>query len=170
MRKFSFALSLGVVLVGNAVAQLAAPAKEIQDLKWMVGTWVAKGEMTMMGSTMPFESEYTLSMDGAFLKGVNKQQMMGMDIVETSYMYFDKNKKEYVMQSFANFADTPRVERGTMKDGALVMVSDPWDVMGTQTVSRATVKNVGGNPSFKLEFKNGEKWEVASEVTYTKKK
>lgn len=162
---------LALVCSSFTFAQMVQPAPEITALKWMVGSWTSAGKFTMMGQEMPYTAEWTVTMEGAFLKGVTTTSMMGMSLVETSYTHWDNEKKQYVMTSYTNFSDIPRVERGTMKGTTLTMLSDPWTAMGQPSSSRATVTKVSDDViQFKLEMKNGDKWDVASNDPFKRKK
>lgn len=170
MKAISMMISVFVV-ASAASAQFATPAKEISDLKWMVGTWETKGTFSMMGQEMEMTMEWTVTMEGPFIKGVSKQTIMGMDVMETSYLYYDAAKKELVMNSYTNLSDSPRVERGKAEANQVLLFSDPWMVMGNEMQSRSLLKKVSADEmSFKLEMKNGDSWDLASESVFKRKK
>ncbi|QYK54090.1 MAG: DUF1579 family protein [Fimbriimonadaceae bacterium] len=169
MRKLS--LMLALICSSFAFAQLPQPGPEISALKWMVGDWTSEGKFTMMGSEMPYTAEWTVTMEGPFLKSVSKMNMMGMTLIETGYTHWDKAKKQYVMTTYTNFSDMPRIERGTMTGSVLTMLSDPWEAMGQPASSRSTLSKVSDDVlQFKLEMKAGDGWETASNDQFKRKK
>lgn len=151
--------------------QSAQPLPEIQELKWMVGSWTTSGEYSMMGQKFGYKAEWEVTMEGPFLKLVNKTHFEGIDTAETAYIYFDSEKKEYLMTTYADFATTPRTARGQMVDGGLMVTSEPWMVQGTKVVGRSTMKKVSDDEvAFKLEMKNGDSWEIATNDPWKRKR
>lgn len=160
-----------VVASAVAQAQFAAPAPEIQKLSWMVGTWSSAGQFSVQGTEFEYASEWVVTMDGPFIKTVNVQSMAGFELKETSYISWDPAKKEYLMTSYTNFSDQPRVEHGKWVGEELVFTSDPWTAMGEPTVARGTLKKVSENEfTFMLEFKLETGWETVSNDPFKRKK
>ncbi len=169
MKKFAFFLA--VVCSGFSFGQAVEPAPEIQALNWMIGNWTSSGQYAMMGQKFDYTAEWAISMEGPFLKMVNKTHFEGIDTSETAYLYFDAEKKEYVMTTYAEFALAPRTARGKMENGVLMVTSEPWDVMGTKVVGRSTFKKISSDEfSSKLEMKSPEGWEVATNDPLKRKK
>lgn len=152
-------------------AQFASPAPEIQKLSWMVGTWTSSGEFNVQGSAMDYTAEWTVSMEGPFIKTTNSQKLAGFELKETSYISWDPTKKEYLMTSYTNLSDQPRVEHGKWVGEELVFTSDPWMAMGQETLARATLKKMSDDEfAFKLEFKSPDGWAVVSSDPFKRKK
>ncbi|MFM9873724.1 MAG: DUF1579 family protein [Fimbriimonadaceae bacterium] len=165
------ALLFAIVCSSFSFAQQVKPVAEIQELKWMVGTWTSAGDYSMMGDKFAYTAEWTVSMEGPFLKMVNKTHFEGIETSETAYLYFDSGKKEYVMTTYTDFATTPRTARGTIVDGALVVTGEPWEVVGTMVVGRSTFKKVSDDQiSMKLEMKSETGWDVATNDPLKRKK
>jgi hypothetical protein len=142
---------------------------ELKKLDWLMGTWSGSGNMTMQGMEQSFTIQMTNSWDGYFAKSVSTMDYSVIKVSETMMMGWDAKKGEYFSSAYTNMSPLPRVERGKMEGDALVMVSEPWEVMGQSFVSRATMKKVDDSTiEFVLEFKNGESWEPASKVTLKK--
>lgn len=166
-----FALLIAVICSTMSFGQTVQPVPEIQALKWMLGSWTSAGDYTMMGAKFAYTAEWTVTMEGPFVKMVNKTHFEGIETSETAYLHFDSVKKEYVMTTYADFATTPRTGRGTMVDGALVLTGEPWDVMGTMVVGRSTFKKISDDEvASKLEMKTEDGWEVATNDPMKRKK
>ncbi len=170
MRKLLlFLVALGVA--APALAQLPTePPAEMKKQEWMLGNWSGVGTMTMHGTEMPYT--YTVKCDwfGQFMRSVSVMDFGAIKMEETSYMTWDEKASQYTNYAFTNMGPTPRIEHGKEQDGKLVMTSDPWNVMGETSISRGWMEKVDDtHAKFTLEFKNGEKWEKATESTFTKK-
>ncbi len=172
MRKSSVLIALlGLAVFARAQEMNPEPPKEISDLSWMVGKWSGDMEFTFGGQTSPLTMTIDASLELKFLKMVTVNDVQGFKMNEVAYIHWDAKSKQYTMTSFTDLADTPRIQSGAFKDGAIVMVSQPWEVAGAgATVSRSTVKKVSDKEiSFTLEFKDGDSWTTAMKGTLKKK-
>lgn len=170
MRRAFFTL-LAVLAVVPAFAQVpdTEPPAELKKLDWLTGTWTGSGNMSMQGMEMSFSVKMTNSWDGQFAKSVSEMDYGVMKMTETLLMGWDAKKGQYFAAAYTNMAPMPRIEHGKLEGDSLVMVSEPWEVMGQAHVSRATMKKVDATTlEFTLEFKNGEAWETASKITLKK--
>ncbi|MBX3111443.1 MAG: DUF1579 family protein [Fimbriimonadaceae bacterium] len=162
MRKVLSALALTCLVAASfAQAPDQEPPKEIKDLSWLVGTWTGTSAMDMEGQKADVQVSVTVTMDMKFIKMVSVNDMGFFKLNEVTYLHWDAKAKKYGMSSYTDMADTPRVEEGEYKDGALVTVSKPWDVPGMPepTTSRSTMKKVSDTEiTIILEFKQGDKW------------
>ena len=165
---------LGVALVAAASVSLAQsfPApKEVTNLKWMEGTWTGAGKFTMMGESQDCTVSLKNKLDGMFLFSDMTTTVGGVPMTEKSYIGWNAAKKQYDMWAFASFSTSPRIEHGKMEGNAMVFESEPWDVMGMTMISRSTMtKKSDTEVVFKLEFKEGDKWGPAMELTLKKSK
>ncbi|MCH7945677.1 MAG: DUF1579 family protein, partial [Armatimonadetes bacterium] len=94
-----------------------------------------------------------------------------MRMTETMMLGYDPNTKRYFSSAFTNMAPTPRIEHGRLVGSTLVMLSDPWDIMGDSSVSRATLVKVSdAEMRFFLEFKLEGNWVEVSDSTFKRKK
>ena len=58
---------------------------------------------------------------------------------------------------------------GKLDGETLVMVSEPWEIMGQSISSRATMKKTSDTKArFVVEFKMGDAWEKATDMELTK--
>ena len=163
-------MTAAAFLTAHAQVPNMEPPVAINELKWMSGTWEGKGSFSAQGMEMDYTVSMTCSIDGQFLKTYSVNDFGVMKMSETMYIGWEEAKKEYVGYAFTNMAPTPRIERGKLEGASWILVSEPWEVMGTSMVTRATMTKVSDTKSkFKLEMKNGDKWDVASEVELTKK-
>ena len=170
MKRALFALFALVTIVSSGLAQSMDPPSQIADLKWMVGTWTGSGKFTFQGMEMDMTVTLTCSMEGQFLKTVAVNDYGAIKMEETQYTGYDPDKKEYFAYSFTNMSPAPRIQRGKMDGSALVMVSEPWTVMGDSMTARGTtVKESDSKMKMGLDFKNDDKWDKASEIELTKK-
>ena len=97
--------------------------------------------------------------------------MMGMKMVERSFVCWNEAKETFTMYTFADFAALPRIEHGKVKDGVWTTLSEPWAVPGMDNVvSRSTVTIKGDKLVMTVEFKNGDKWDPVGTGSYTKVK
>ncbi|MGE0002711.1 MAG: DUF1579 family protein [Fimbriimonadaceae bacterium] len=170
MRKILLSL-LTVAAMGTAFAQVPDlnPPKEIEELAWLKGNWAGSSKFSFGGMELEVSTKMSVSMDGQFLKSVSTNDYGMLQATETMLLGYDAAKNSYFAYAFTNMAPTPRKENGKMEGGSLVMVSDPWDIMGQATVSRGTMTKLSDTKlKFKLEFKAGDGWELASEMEMTK--
>lgn len=166
----TFALALLACSLVKAQVPDMTPPSQITDLKWMEGTWTGKGTFSIGGTSMDVTASTTYSFEGQFLKGVSVSDFGVMKMEETMYTGWDAGKSGFVCYAFTNMAPSPRIERGKMEGGVMTMTSDPWEIMGSSTVSRATMTKVSDTKvKFKLEFKNGDNWDLVSDMEMTKK-
>ena len=169
MKRALFTL-LAVVSIASALAQTTDPPSQITDLKWMVGTWTGSGKFAIQGMEMDMTVTITCSIEGQFLKTVAVNDYGAIKMEETQYTGYDADKKEYFAYSFTNVSPAPRVQRGKMEGASLVMLSEPWTVMGDTMTARGTTTKVSETKmKMGLDFKNDDKWDKASEIELTKK-
>ena len=169
MKRALFTL-LAMVPMASALAQSAEPPSQITDLNWMVGTWTGSGKFAIHGMEMDMNVTVTCSIEGQFLKTVAVNDYGAIKMEETQYTGYDAEKKEYFAYSFTNVSPAPRVQRGKLEGNSLVMLSEPWTVMGESMTARgATTKVSATKMKMGLDIKNGDKWDKASEFELTKK-
>lgn len=168
MRKLFTAI---VALVSVAAfAQFEPPAK-LADLDFLKGKWSGKMDMTLEGQAVELIGTMEVVAEGQTLKMTTTSDMMGMKMVERSYVCWNEGKSTFTMYTFADFAAMPRVEHGNIKDGVWTTISEPWAVSGMgDVVSRSTVTVKGDSLTMTVEFKNGDKWEKVGTGKYTKQK
>ena len=150
-----------------------SPSAEMQKWDWMVGEWTSTSTWNMPDvPEMGVETTMKVEWDGQFLRQTSVSDFDGfMKMTETMMFGYDPNKEKYHSTSFTNMAPTPRIEWGTLEGDTLVMVSEPWQIMGDESVSRATLVKVSDDEmKFKLEFKYGDEWTVISDGTFKRKK
>jgi hypothetical protein len=145
------------------------PPAELKKLDWIVGGWSGQADFNFGGMEMSVKTKMTVSYDGQFLKSVVLNDYGMLQVTETMYLGWDGTKGEYVSWAFTNLSPLPRVERGKLDGDKLVMVSEPWGVMGQDMVSRATIAKTSDTKAmFTLELKAGEGWEKATDMEMTK--
>ena len=168
MKHLLTTITAALMIVGAAHAQVPSmdPPEEIMNLKWMVGDWSAQGKFDMMGTASDTKVTMTNSFDGQFLKSVSSFDFGTFKMDETQYMGWNAAKSQYSSWAFANMSPEPRIEHGKMTGDTLVMTSEPWQ----GTTGRVTLTKVSDTKmKFTLEFQNGEKWEKATDMEFTKK-
>lgn len=174
MKHFRSVLAFAFV----AFSALAAPQQgdvpaELKAMSFYIGTWKGKVTWSMPGmDAATEESTLVNTWSGQFIKSESKMNVGGMEMVEASYVGWNSDKKMYVCYAFTNISPMPRIEWGSAKDAnTFVFESEPWDVMGSKTIGRATITKVGDNQMrFILEFKTGDTWMKVAEGNYTKTK
>ena len=169
MRKLCVALL--VVASCGLMAQLPStePPAEVKKFDWMIGKWKGAGSMALQGMEMSFTTEMTNSYEGQFLKSVSTIDYGMIQVTETMFTGFDPGKGEYFSYAFTNMAPKPRIEFGKLDGETLVMVSEPWEIMGQSISSRATMKKTSDTKArFVVEFKMGDAWEKATDMELTK--
>ncbi len=150
-----------------------SPPAEMMKLDWMVGEWESTSTWNMPDAPqMEVESTMKVEWDGQFLRHTSVSVFDGfMKMTETMMFGYNPYKEKYYSSSFTNMAPTPRIEWGTLDGDTIVMISEPWQIMGDESVSRATLVKVSDDEiKFKLEFKDGDDWDVISDSTFKRKK
>lgn len=155
-----------------AIAQFVAAPKQIADLNWMVGSWKGTTKMNVQGMEMSMASTMKVTQYGSFLKFDSSNMVEGVgNMSEFGFLSWDE-KNKYMFVNYTDWATTPRVEKGDMKEGSLVLISDPWDLgeeMGGVFISRSTLSKMGDKQmKIVIDFKNGDAWEKAGEAIFTK--
>lgn len=156
-----------------AVAQEPVqPAAELKKHDFYIGKWSGTIEWTMPGMEGKQEMTMVYSWEGPFMKATSEMTSTGQKVLETGYMYWDAAKKRFTMNTYTNFAATPRIEHGNEEGNKLVMISEPWDI-GMPTgalVSRSTLtKKSSTEVDFVLEFKMGDTFTKVASATFKKK-
>ncbi|HMS54764.1 MAG TPA: hypothetical protein PKA27_05140 [Fimbriimonadaceae bacterium] len=148
------------------------PAAELKKHDFYIGKWSGTIEWTMPGMEGKQEMTMVYSWEGPFMKATSEMTSNGQKILETGYMYWDAAKKQFTMNTYTNFAATPRIEHGKEEGNKLVMISEPWDI-GMPTgalVSRSTLtKKSNSEVDFVLEFKMGDAFTKVAGATFKKK-
>lgn len=162
-------VALSCAAFGSAQMPSMEPGPEMKKLDWIIGDWVGEISMSAMGMDMSGTSTYKVSWHGQQMKIDSVQVLMGMEMPETSFTAWNPETKKYEYWGYSHMAPMPRHEVGELKDGKLVMVSDPWTVMGQTTVSRSTMWLDGEKLKFLLEFKEGDSWNKVGDGTFTRK-
>jgi hypothetical protein len=166
-------LVVGLAVFGLGIAQepQMAPAPELKKLEWFLGEWNGKVKWSMPGmdateETMSFKNEW----EGQFIKSSSVMSMSGTKMTEVGYIGWNPKTKKYDNYTFTNFAPTPRIEHGELDGDKMTFTSDPWDVMETPVVGRATVTRKSPTElAFLLEFKMGDAWQKVAEGAFKKK-
>lgn len=164
-------LALFVVASSGLMAQLPStePSAEVKKFDWMIGKWKGSGSMALQGMEMSFTTEMTNSYEGQFLKSVSIIDYGMIQVTETMFTGYDQGKGGYFSYAFTNVSPKPRIEFGKLEGDTLMMVSDPWEIMGQSVSSRAKMKKVSDTKAtFVIDFKMGETWEQASTMELTK--
>ncbi|MCH7905381.1 MAG: DUF1579 family protein [Armatimonadetes bacterium] len=143
------------------------PSDEIKKFDWMVGEWVSSSVWNIDGMEMPVETKVLAVWDGQFLRHTTVSDFGMMEMTETMMFGYDAKNKWYFSSAYTNMAPMPRVEYGRLVGSTLVMISDPWEIMGDVSVSRATIVKVSDDEyTFTLEFKEGGSWTLINESTF----
>ena len=147
------------------------PSPEVQKLDWLIGNWESSGVWTMEGIVMNVDTTVKVEWDGKFLRHTTVSDFGMMKMTETMMFGYDPAKEWYFASAYTNMSATPRIEYGRLVGSTLVMVSDPWQIEGDTTVSRVTIVKVNNDEyTFKLEFQEGEKWNVINKSVFKRKK
>lgn len=147
------------------------PSDEIKKFDWMVGTWESSSVWTIEGTEMPVETEVEVAWDGQFLRHTTVTDFGMMVMTETMMFGYDAKNEWYYSSAYTNLAPMPRVEYGRLIGSTLVMISDPWEIMGDSSVSRATIVRVSEDEfTMTLEFKEGDSWALVNESTFKRVK
>lgn len=166
----SVLMAVAACAVSFAQMPPAEPAAELKKLDYMVGEWSATGTFTLMGQEMPFKMTVKCSWDGQFLRQetINDMGDAGK-MTETIMLGWDPAKSQYFSHAFTSLSALPRMEKGKLDGEKLVMTSDPWNVMGMDFLSRTTMWKSGSDMMFTMEFKEGDNWTNATNLTFKKK-
>lgn len=125
--------------------------------------------MAAQGSEMDMKITMTYSMEGQFLKCITISDFGIMKMEEVGYLGYNAEKKQYKMWTFSNMSPDPRIETGAMVGDKLVMTSEPWTIMGQSMIGRGTLEKKDEKTlNFLLEFKEGDKFTVASNIVMKK--
>lgn len=125
--------------------------------------------MTAQGSEMDMKMTMTFAMEGQFLKSTTISDFGVLKMEEVGYLGYDAEKKQYKMWTFTNVSPEPRFESGNMVGDKLVMISEPWGIMGQSVIGRGTLEKKDEKTiNFLLEFKEGDKYTVASKLDLKK--
>ena len=149
------------------------PGPEMQKWDWMVGEWESTSTWSMSGTPeMSVESTTKVEWDGQFLRSTSVSDFGGMmRMTETRMFGYDPKTKRYFSSAYTNMAPTPRIEHGRLVGSTLVMVSEPWQIDGDESVSRATLVKVSDDEiKFTLEFRLEDDWVVVTDATMKRKK
>lgn len=169
MRSLAFVSVLALCTASFAQLPDLNPPAEVKKFDWLVGTWTGEAKFNFGGMELDVRTKMTVSYEGQFLRSVSLNDYGMIQATETMYLGWDAARGEYVSWSFSNMAPLPRIERGKLEGDKLVMVSDPWGIMGQDVVSRGTIAKISDSKaSLMLEMKAGDSWEQATEIQMTK--
>lgn len=170
--KKAFIFSLAVAVSALSIGQVppSEPPAELKKLDYMVGDWTSAGSFTIMGMESEMTMDIKVKWDGQFLRQETVNEVSGERMTETMFLGWDAKKSQYFSHSYTSLSAMPRVEHGKLDGEKLVMVSEPWDVMGMDMESRTMIWKTGDNAMMSMEFKMDGDWVKAGEWTLKRKK
>jgi hypothetical protein len=80
--------------------------------------------------------------------------------IDDGYLWWDKEPAAFRSLAMTSVSNDPRREIGRLTDGALIMVSEPFEVNGVSERSRRTLKPTSGALSFTLDLRENDAWKT----------
>lgn len=174
MKKFLVFMTLLVSMFAGA-QEFAPVPKEMNQAKFMVGTW--KGQLTMywMGkeSKGPGTVVSKMSLGGRYLESDHTYVVDKMTMSGKQMLTYDANKKTWVSYWFDSAEAGAMEMKGQFKNGVLVGESGEMEMAGMpgKFRMRATYKRIDDkHVDFLLEMNQGDKWSPMMKGRYTKVK
>ena len=150
------------------------PTEELKRVDFMTGEWSGTDIMYFAGqkSTSTSKSKSDTILGGRYIRTMVEYTMEGMPAMTGMHMLtYDAEKKAYVGWWFDSMAPGVMRMEGNFEGDKLIMVSDPTPIPGmpgNQTMRATWNKNGDKGVMFKLELKQGDKWEPMIEGDYKK--
>lgn len=140
------------LVVGLAVVQSAVP-REIGAVRFLMGDWagsVSGAHVSLIVSQGPGSRSlrFTLRVTGSLIKPFSDE----------GYLWWDSEAKAYRSHAMSSVSNDPRKEIGRLSNGALVMVSEPFEVNGVSERTRRSFATEGDGLRMKLDLREGDSW------------
>lgn len=165
---------VALLVAGLAVSQDMAPVPkdELRAVDFLMGKANADLTFTFGGTAMkgPGNWDAKLTLGGRFIQSAHTYSMEGQTVEGLHLLTYDAAKKKYVGWWYDSSAPTAMRMEGDLKDGTLVLVSEPVELPGMpgKTTMRATYAGKDGKVGFALEMRQGDAWVKLIEGTYTR--
>jgi hypothetical protein len=154
------------------------PGKEHESLKKLAGSYDVTLKMWMEPGKDPVETkgaaEFTMEMNGRYLKQVFKGTMMGQPFTGVGYDGFDRTVNKYVGTWLDDFSTQIMFAFGTSKDDGKTIeyVGELGDPISGKMIKTRNVHKTIDDDSFTFEMyqTHGDKEIKCMELVYKRKK
>ena len=152
------------LVAGLAVLQSAVP-KEIGAVRFLTGEWsgsVSGANVSFNVSNGPGgrSLKFSLRVTGSLIK----------PFADEGYLWWDNEADAYRSHAMSSVSNDPRREIGRLSGGALVMVSEPFEVSGVSERTRRSFSVEGEGLRMKLDRRDGDSWKSAFSTLLKKRK
>lgn len=140
-----------------AVVQIPAspPPKELASLDFLVGKWSGSIE----GTSIRFDVAH-----GPGKRSLSYELIISarniQSFINDGYLWWDKEPAAFRSLAMTSISNDPRREIGRLADGALVMVSETFEINGRPERSRRTLMPTKDGLSFTLDLREGDAWKT----------
>lgn len=151
-------------LAGLAVLQSAAP-RELGQIKFLVGDWVG----SVSGASVAFNVangpggrslRFSLRVSGSLIKPFSDE----------GHIWWDNDASAFRSHAMSSVSNDPRREIGRVSAGALVLVSEPFEVSGVSERTRRTLSKDGEGLRMKIDVRDGDSWKAGLSALLKRRK
>ena len=138
--------------------------RQMSDVGFLVGDWVGSAG----GATVRLEVSrgpsgrslsYLLSVSARVIKSFSDQ----------GFIWWDREAAAYRSFAMSSLSNEPRREIGRIDQGALVMVSEPFEVDGRSERTRRSFTKDGAGIKCDIALRDGEAWKSKLSVRLAKR-
>ena len=155
-------MTLGVLAILQAVS--AAP-KQMADVAYLLGDWsgsASGASVSLDVSKGPGNRslKFELRVSGSLIR----------TFTDEGFLWWDGQAAAYRSHAMSSVSNEPRREIGRISSGALVMVSEPFEVAGVSERTRRTFSRESDGLRLKLDLRNGDAWKSGFSVLLKRRK
>lgn len=151
------------IVAGQIPTSPVAP--QMHQVSFLQGKWTG----SVQGTNVRFELEagpgkrslrFSLVLSGRNVRSFS----------DDGFLWWDAEPGAFRTFAMSSISNDPRREIGRMVDGALVMVSEPFEVDGRSERTRRTMSKSGDGLKFELALREGEAWKPRVTTLLTRRK
>ncbi|MDQ2985978.1 MAG: hypothetical protein M3R13_04570 [Armatimonadota bacterium] len=138
---------------------------QMQQVSFLVGQWAG----SVQGTSVRFDVEAGPGKRslrfGLILSGRNVRSFS-----DDGFLWWDDEPGAFRTLAMSSISNDPRREIGRLVAGALVMVSEPFEVDGRSERSRRTISKSGEGLKFEIASREGEAWKPRVTALLTRRR
>jgi hypothetical protein len=146
---------LAVAVAAALQIATSKPPVQLLQLDFLIGKWTTSIEGTSVRLDVVHGPGKRSLRFELVVSSRNTQSF-----IDDGYLWWDKEPAAFRSLAMTSVSNDPRREIGRLTDGALIMVSEPFEVNGVSERSRRTLKPTSGALSFTLDLRENDAWKT----------
>jgi hypothetical protein len=146
---------LAVAVAAALQIATSKPPVQLLQLDFLIGKWTTSIEGTSVRLDVVHGPGKRSLRFELVVSSRNTQSF-----IDDGYLWWDKEPAAFRSLAMTSVSNDPRREIGRLTDGALIMVSEPFEVNGVSERSRRTLKPTSSALSFTLDLRENDAWKT----------